>query len=108
MKTPVISIDADLEFGMMSTTTFIKTLKMFEPFGPHNPKPVFRTSGVYLSDSRIVGNSHLKMKLKSDGITFDAIKFRNGDSTIKQGSMLDVAYSVDENHMAVMYIINCN
>ncbi len=96
MKIPVISIDADLEFGIVDGT-FVKTLKMFEPFGPHNSKPVFRTSGVRLSDSRIVGSSHLKMKLQSDGITFDAIKFRNGDATLKQGSMLDIAYSVDEN-----------
>ncbi|MFZ1083297.1 MAG: single-stranded-DNA-specific exonuclease RecJ [Candidatus Kryptoniota bacterium] len=97
MKTPVISIDADLDWNDVNDD-FIKTLKMFEPFGPHNPKPVFRTSSVYLSDARIVGNSHLKMKLKSNGVTLDAIKFRNGESTIRQGSMLDVAYSVDENH----------
>ena len=97
MKTPMISIDADLDWGDVNSD-FIKTLKMFEPFGPHNPKPIFRTSNVYLSNARIVGSSHLKMKLRSNGITLDEIKFRNGDSTVKQGSMLDIAYSVDENH----------
>lgn len=40
------------------------------------------------------------MRLKADGVTFDAIKFRNGDSTIKPGTRLDVVYSVDENHYA--------
>jgi hypothetical protein len=40
------------------------------------------------------------MKLKAGGVTFDAIKFRNGESTIKPGTMLDVVYSVDENHYA--------
>ncbi len=99
LRTPVISIDADLDLGDVDAD-FMRTLKMFEPFGPHNAKPVFRTSNVYLSDARIVGNSHLKMRLKSNGITFDAIKFRNGDSTVKVGTHLDVVYSVDENHYA--------
>ncbi len=99
LKTPVISIDSDLDLSDVDGD-FMKTLKMFEPFGPHNAKPVFRTSNVYLSDSRIVGNSHLKMKLKSNGVTFDAIKFRNGDSTVRGGTRLDVIYSVDENHYA--------
>lgn len=99
MKTPVIFIDADLDLSDVNGE-FMKTLKMFEPFGPHNSKPVFRTSNVYLSDARIVGNSHLRMKLKVGGVTFDAIKFRNGDNTVKPGARLDVVYSVDENHYA--------
>lgn len=99
LKTPVISIDSDLDLGDVSGD-FMKTLKMFEPFGPQNAKPVFRTSNVYLADARIVGSSHLKMKLRSNGVTFDAIKFRNGDSNVKRGSRLDIVYSVDENHYA--------
>ncbi len=99
MKTPVISIDADLDLRDVSRD-FVKTLKMFEPFGPHNSKPVFRSSNVLLTESRIVGNSHLKMKLRMNGVTFDAIKFRNGEKTVKPGTMLDIVYSVDENHYA--------
>lgn len=99
MKTPVISIDADLNLNDVDGS-FMRALKLFEPFGPHNSKPVFRTSNVYLSDARIVGNSHLRMKLKSDGTTFDAIRFRNGTNTLKPGTRLDVVYSVDENHYA--------
>ena len=97
MKTPVISIDADLELSDLDGV-FMKALKKFEPFGPHNSKPVFRTARVYLSDARIVGSSHLRMKLKANGITYDAIRFRNGDTTLKPGERLDVVYSVDENH----------
>ncbi len=99
MKTPIISIDADLDLPELNAE-FMKTLKMFEPFGPHNTKPVFRTLDVHLIDSRIVGNSHLKMKLRSGGITFNAIKFKNGERTIKPGTRLDVVYSVDENRYA--------
>jgi len=97
MKTPVISIDAYLDLEDINSD-FVRTLKMFEPYGPNNSKPVFRTSKVYLSDARIVGSSHLKMKLKSSGVTYDAIKFRNGNTVMKPGLMLDIAYSVDENH----------
>ena len=97
MKTPVISIDSDFQLSKLDSD-LMKTLKKFEPFGPQNAKPIFRTRGVELSDSRIVGNSHLKMKLRSEGITFDAIKFRNGETAIKPGTRLDVVYSLDENH----------
>ncbi len=97
MKTPVISIDTDLALSEIDDD-FITNLRKFEPFGPHNSKPIFRTSQVYLSDARIVGGSHLRMKLNSNGTTFDAIKFRNGNATLKTGSILDVAYTVDENH----------
>lgn len=99
MKTPVITIDADLDLRNVNAE-FMKTLKMFEPFGPQNSKPVFRTTKVVLTDSRIVGSSHLKMKLKVNGVTFDAIKFRNGEHTVKPGTMLDIVYTVDENHYA--------
>ncbi len=97
MKTPEIAIDADFDLAELNGD-FMNTLKKFEPFGPHNTKPVFRTEDVHLTDSRIVGNSHLKMKVKANGVTFDAIKFRNGDTTVKPGTTLDVVYSVDENH----------
>ena len=40
------------------------------------------------------------MKLKVGGFVWDAIKFRNGDRTIKPGTKLDVVYSLDENHYA--------
>ncbi len=99
LKTPVISIDSDLDLTDLSGD-FMKTLKMFEPFGPQNAKPVFRTGSVYLADARIVGNSHLKMKLRSNGVTFDAIKFRNGSNNVKPGTRLDIVFSVDENHYA--------
>jgi len=39
MKTPVISIDADLNLGDLDGD-FIRTLKKFEPFGPQNSKPI--------------------------------------------------------------------
>lgn len=99
MKTPEILIDADFDLSELNGE-LMKMLKMFEPFGPHNTKPVFRTEEVHLTDSRIVGNSHLKMKLRANGVIFDAIKFRNGDSTVRPGTTLDVVYSVDENHYA--------
>ncbi len=99
LKTPVISIDSDFDLSGLNGD-FMTTLKKFEPFGPHNAKPVFRSQNVYLADARIVGNAHLKMKLRSNGITYDAIKFRNGDNTVKPGTRLDIVYSVDENHYA--------
>jgi single-stranded-DNA-specific exonuclease len=99
MRTPVITVDADLDLTDV-TSDFVKTLRMFGPFGPQNTKPVFRTRNVHMTESRIVGNNHLRMKLKANGVTFDAIKFKNGENVVKPGTELDLVYSVDENHYA--------
>jgi single-stranded-DNA-specific exonuclease len=50
MMTPVIDIDAKIEFNSI-TPKFINILKQMAPFGPENPKPVFEASGVYVFNS---------------------------------------------------------
>ncbi|MGC8594754.1 MAG: single-stranded-DNA-specific exonuclease RecJ [Candidatus Kryptoniota bacterium] len=99
LKTPVLEIDALLDLNTINAE-FMNMLKQFEPFGPQNPRPTFLSRGLFLSDARMLNGSHLKMKVKVNGVTYDAIKFRNGESNVGVGDYLDMVYSLDENHYA--------
>jgi single-stranded-DNA-specific exonuclease len=54
----------------------IDELKQLEPYGMGNSKPVFATEHVEVTSKRIVGEDHLKLKLKTGGKDIDAIAFR--------------------------------
>lgn len=98
--TPVIDIDAVLDLEQI-TDKFYTVLKQFAPFGPMNMRPVFQSDNVVLAaPTRIVGENHLKVVLKSkDGNSkIDAIGFKMAHFADK---ILDrpfsIAYVIDEN-----------
>ena len=54
----------------------METLSLLEPYGPGNPKPVFRLDRCALVGLSQVGNGkHMKMKLNTTGRNLDAIFF---------------------------------
>jgi single-stranded-DNA-specific exonuclease len=86
------------------TPKFVRVLSQFAPFGPGNMRPVFVARGVELYGTpRIVGNNHLKFKVKTNGQIFDAIGFGLGGLIGKLGNgkkTLDLAFSLDEGEFA--------
>ncbi len=55
---------------------FMLLLKMLEPYGPGNGRPVFYCDGLRLSGRpSIVGGDHLKFAAAQDGAVFEAIAF---------------------------------
>lgn len=97
---PEITIDSKLKFSEI-TPKFFRILEQFSPFGPGNMRPVFWTENVRVSNyPRVVGNDHLLLSLTQTGSerTFDSIGFNMGSysSQIKNGSYLDIAYSIDK------------
>ena len=105
MKTPVVDIDAMLNFSQI-TTKFLRILKQFQPFGPGNHAPVFRTDNVYDNGmGRKVGaeGGHLKLELIQESHPYhhiSAIAFNMADffDHIKAGNPIDVCYSIVENY----------
>jgi single-stranded-DNA-specific exonuclease len=100
----VRSLKIDLSISLQSVTEELwNNIRGFEPFGFGNPEPVFSTAGVSIVDMRLVGmeGKHLKLRVKdtvSDTIV-DAIAFSMGPlyGVLKQGSPVDIAYTVDMN-----------
>ena len=105
MQTPVVDIDSMLNFSQI-TPKFLRILKQFQPFGPGNSAPVFRTDNVYDNGmGRKVGaeGGHLKLELIQESHPYhhiSAIAFNMADyfDHIKAGNPIDVCYSIVENY----------
>lgn len=96
--TPSLNIDADIALGEINFN-LIKEIEMLEPFGAGNPEPLFGSRGLKVLNPRVVGNNHLKMKLKSRSRTVDAIWFAGGEffQTLEDLSAVDAAYNATVN-----------
>jgi single-stranded-DNA-specific exonuclease len=91
---PSIEIDAETKLKNISFE-LIEQLEALEPFGYDNPKPCFIAKDLQLyGDPQIVGEEHLKFKVKSEGRIFDAIGFGMADyfSFFDESSTLDIIY----------------
>lgn len=100
---PELEIAVDLDLKKVNTK-FWKLLTQFEPFGPENQQPVFVSRDVTIQGvPTIVGNGHLKMRVKQEGsAVFDAIGFNMHDFEPMlrncKKSTIDIAYMLEENH----------
>ncbi|MFH0854474.1 MAG: DHH family phosphoesterase [bacterium] len=66
---PKLNIDAELDIKDISWD-LVDNIKLLEPFGENNPKPLLKFKNLKILDLRIIGNGgkHLKMKLGDSGI----------------------------------------
>ena len=105
MSTPVVDVDAKLNFSQI-TPKFFRILKQFQPFGHGNNAPVFLTENVYDDgNGRKVGpaGQHLKLELIQESQPYhqiSAIAFNMADTFdhIRGGNPIDICYSVVENY----------
>jgi single-stranded-DNA-specific exonuclease len=74
---PMLRIDSDIELPQISHA-LVRELEMLEPFGCGNAEPLFGSRGLGVATSRTVGNNHLKMRLRKNSQSFDAIGFDMG------------------------------
>ena len=76
--TPVIKIDAEIDFGAINAT-LLDAIESLQPFGTENPKPLFMARKVNVRSSQIVGSAHRRMVLSqastANPSTFEAIQF---------------------------------
>ncbi|MFQ5707806.1 MAG: single-stranded-DNA-specific exonuclease RecJ [bacterium] len=100
LLTPKLRIDGELRFSDINWD-FLKLLNKMAPFGPQNMRPVFCTRDLQIVGSpAIVGNNHLKFKIRHSGVVMDAIGYKLGDLLyrISPGEPnVEMAYVVDEN-----------
>ena len=97
---PKISIDLEVELEWIDNK-LVDTLELFSPFGPQNLRPVFITKNLEVfGEPYIVGNNHLRFKVKKNDRVFDAIGFGLGNWA-KPLSMkkikIDLVYVVGKN-----------
>src|SRR3972149_2649310 len=99
--TPEIHIEAELQLSEL-TPKFVRILSQFAPFGPQNMRPVFAAHNLEVYGSpRIVGNNHLRFKVRQQNRIFDTIGFNLGRLVDRLNSkQVDLAFSLDEGDFA--------
>ncbi len=101
--TPSIDVDCELIFEEINDI-FVRYMKLFNPFGPENQKPVFMTCRCHdAGTSKLVGKKmeHIKLDVvdSKSGKMMNAIAFGMGEyfERIKKGEPFDIIYTVEEN-----------
>ena len=104
--TPQIDIDTYLKFEEI-TPDFLTYLRMFNPFGPGNQKPIKKKKKVLdYGTSKLVGKNleHIKLELvdNTSGKVLNGIAFNMSDrfDYIKSGKPFDICYTIEENKHA--------
>ena len=100
---PVVEPDTDITFSDI-TPYFLRTLKLFNPYGPGNEKPVFRTAEVSdFGTSKLVGknNEHIKLEMvdETSGKVMDGIAFNMARQWehVHSGAPFTIVYTIEEN-----------
>ncbi|MGQ9570566.1 MAG: single-stranded-DNA-specific exonuclease RecJ [Thermodesulfovibrionales bacterium] len=92
--TPSIEIDADVNLSHINFK-LINELSLLEPIGPGNPEPLLGSKGLEVFYPRVVGSNHLKMKLRQQSCSIDAIGFDMAGllKGIEDSTMIDAVFT---------------
>ncbi len=97
---PKLLIDAEMELEQINPE-LVRVLDKLAPFGPQNMRPVFLTRNLSIwGEPYVVGNNHLRFRVKKTGPVFDCIGFGMGDLLkllLMKGVRIDLAYVVETN-----------
>ena len=91
-----LDVDAEIDSCQLLSVQQVSALSSLEPFGSGNPKPVFLLRSVsVLSCSDVGSGRHLKMKVRRDGVTLDAIFFAANSAAcgVSAGDRLDLVFT---------------
>lgn len=91
---PLLDIDVDVRPSEVNLELANELLRM-EPFGAGNPEPTLMMRGVTVVERRVVGDSHLKLRLSAAGRIFNAIAFRQAECATD--GVLDIAFFPEGN-----------
>lgn len=93
---PRLIIDAQCELEQIDSR-LIKSLGKLAPFGVGNPEPVFMTRDAEVMYKKVVGRTHLKLRVSNGRDNITAIAFGMGDLIDEISTRIDIAYTVGMN-----------
>jgi len=88
---PFLEIDAQVPLSAISDDV-VEDLEKLAPFGTANPEPLFCSNDLRSYSSMVVGNGHLKLKIKEAGCFYDAIGFNMGACPSLQEEEIKLAF----------------
>ncbi len=90
---PLIKIDEEILLDEVNEG-LISEIDTLSPFGVSNPRPLLYSSGVQIINSEVVGEKHLKLKIKQTGRLLDCIAFGMGEKKKYKGCGFEVAFTL--------------
>jgi len=93
---PSITVDAEVNLDELTFET-VYDLRSLEPFGADNPEPVLCSKKLEILNSRIVGEKHLKLKVRQEQTVHEAIGFNFGDLHPLDGMKVNLVYTPEIN-----------
>lgn len=98
---PKQNVDAQIKFSEINQKNY-DAIQKLEPFGMGNPRPVFQTDKLTITNVRTLGkdNDHLKLWLTDGASDVVALAFGWGEKAgkFKIGTKLDFVYSLNQNN----------
>lgn len=98
---PTVHVDAEVNLADINLS-LIQELESLHPFGAGNPEPTLAVRGLDVVDARVVGEKHLKLRVRQGrSFIFDGIGFRMGsfeELGLTAGRPVDAAFSPERNH----------
>ena len=76
---------------------FLDIIEMFEPYGLHNHRPIFKVTNSKILKTQLFGKdkNHLKLTLNNNGAVFEALQFYT--ETKDFGEYIDLVISINKN-----------
>ena len=107
-KNPIQQVDISIDLDEIHRGTspheiprLKKMIEALEPHGPGNMKPVFHTSNLFTTDSRILKEVHLKLKVvqPNSRLQYEAIGFNmsHKEPEAASGIPFEMAYTLETN-----------
>ena len=95
-------IEVDLEISLnQADHKLLESIDKFRPYGPGNPKPVLVSTNLsVVGYPKIVGNNHLKMRVRKDGYQMEVIGFGLADKLKEVNTArgkINIAFVLEEN-----------
>ena len=97
---PEISVDLEISLHQ-ADRTLLESMDRFRPYGPGNPKPILVANDLsVLGYPKIVGDNHLKMRVRKDDYQLEAIGFGLADKLKEINTArekISMAFVLEEN-----------
>ncbi len=71
---PTIEVEAEIPLTEI-TPQMVKQIRALSPFGEGNPEPIFLGRSLKVLESRMVGEDHLRLRVRQEGRPLEAIGF---------------------------------
>jgi single-stranded-DNA-specific exonuclease len=90
--TPAIDIDAEVKLCDLTMET-VREVRSLAPFGSGNPEPIYYAHSLHVIGSRVVGERHLKLRLKQGRNVMEAIGFGLAEMHPLEGRTINMVFS---------------